>query len=119
MKYAAKHTGAVIKSNPKINPSKYPGNSMINSGFVNRITYRTKRITKFIDSTMSVFNLRPFRFNPNFTIPNLGLVIIFFAVKKKNNPIPTKINVTKKSKGFGNIGLRLIPIPIPRTNIPK
>ncbi|MFW9881641.1 MAG: hypothetical protein ACFFG0_51910 [Candidatus Thorarchaeota archaeon] len=119
MKYAAKHTGAVIKSNPKINPSKYAGNSMITSGFVNRIIYRTKRITRFIDSTMIVFNLRPFRFNPNFTIPNLGFVIIFFAVKKKSNPIPINVSVTKKSKGLGNTGLRLIPIPIPRTNIPK
>ncbi len=119
MKYAAKHTGAVIKSNPKINPSMYPGNSKFNSGLVNRIIYRINRIIRFIDSTINVFNLRPFRFNPNLTTPNLGFVINFFAVKKKKNPIPIKTNVTMKSKGLGSTGLRLIPIPIPRTNIPK
>jgi len=97
MKYPAKHTGAAIKSNPKINPSKYPGNSKFNSGLVNRIKNRIKRIRRFADNTINVFNLRPFRLYPNFTKPNLGLVINFFADKKKAKPIPIKKNGTSIS----------------------
>ena len=119
MRYAAKHTGAVIKSNPIINPSKYPGNSKFNSGWVNLIIYRIRRRIRFTDNIINVFTLRRFRFNPNFTIPNLGWVINFFAVKKKSNPIPIKKIDTNLSKGLDNTVLRLIPIPIPKTNIPK
>ena len=72
-----------------------------------------------MDNIINVFNLRPFRFNPNFTTPNLGWVMNFLAVKKKTNPIPIKINGRNLYRGLGKRELRVIPIPIPKTNIPK